>query len=82
LLRFSGHTALAIAAYNAGPTGVKRWLNLDRNYATDLWIETIPYKETREYVAAVLTYALIYQRRLGGKKALMVDFMNADVFNF
>jgi soluble lytic murein transglycosylase-like protein len=26
-------------------------------------------KETREYVAAVLTYALIYQRRLGGKKS-------------
>jgi soluble lytic murein transglycosylase len=51
---------LAIAAYNAGPTGVKRWLNLDRNYATDLWIETIPYKETREYVAAVFNF---YEKR-------------------
>ncbi len=74
--KFSGHLALAIAAYNAGPTGVKRWLKIDRNYATDVWIETIPYKETREYVAAVLTYTLIYQRRIGREKNLMIDFMN------
>jgi soluble lytic murein transglycosylase len=29
----------------------------------DIWIETIPYKETREYVTNVLAYALIYQQR-------------------
>jgi len=73
--KFSGNFALAVAAYNAGPTGVQRWIKIDRVYAADLWIETIPYKETREYVAAVLTYALIYQRRLGTGKNLMADFM-------
>jgi len=73
--KFSGNFALAAAAYNAGPDSVNRWLNIDSVYAADLWIETIPYKETRAYVAAVLTYALIYQRRLGGKQSLMSDFM-------
>lgn len=75
LKQFSGNFAVATAAYNAGPSGVKRWLKFDRNYSTDLWVETIPYKETREYVESVLTYALIYQRGLGGKKNLMIDFM-------
>ena len=73
--KFSGNFALAAAAYNAGPDSVNRWLNIDSVYAADLWIETIPYKETRAYVAAVLTYALIYQRQLGGKQTLMSDFM-------
>ncbi|MDF1582097.1 MAG: transglycosylase SLT domain-containing protein [Methyloprofundus sp.] len=73
--KFSGNFALAAAAYNAGPDSVNRWLNLDNVYAADLWIETIPYKETRAYVAAVLTYALIYQRQLGDKRSLMSDFM-------
>ncbi|MCF7971036.1 MAG: transglycosylase SLT domain-containing protein [Methylococcaceae bacterium] len=73
--KFSGNFALAAAAYNAGPDSVNRWLNMKGVYAADLWIETIPYKETRAYVAAVLTYALIYQRRLGGKQRLMSDFM-------
>ncbi|MBE0468732.1 MAG: transglycosylase SLT domain-containing protein [Methyloprofundus sp.] len=73
--KFSGNFALAAAAYNAGPDSVNRWLNLDNVYAADLWIETIPYKETRAYVAAVLTYTLIYQRQLGDKRSLMSDFM-------
>lgn len=73
--KFSGNFALAAAAYNAGPDSVNRWLNIANVYAADVWIETIPYKETRTYVAAVLTYALIYQRRLGGKQGLMSDFM-------
>lgn len=73
--KFSGNFALAAAAYNAGPDSVNRWLNIANVYAADVWIETIPYKETRTYVAAVLTYALTYQRRLGGKQGLMSDFM-------
>ena len=32
---------------------------------SDLWIETVPYTETREYLKRVLTYTVIYQRRMG-----------------
>ena len=72
---FSGHYALAAAAYNAGPHRVKRWLKFDGTLASDIWIETIPYKETRGYVAAVLTYAIIYQQRLPEKNTLISEFL-------
>lgn len=73
--KFSGNYALAAAAYNAGPHRVKRWLKFDNILASDIWIETIPYKETRGYVAAVLTYAMIYQQRLPEKKTLISAFL-------
>ena len=73
--KFDDHFALAAAAYNAGPHNVVKWLKIDRDYAADIWIETIPYKETRAYVAAVLTYALIYQSRLQSGDIRMQDFM-------
>ncbi len=72
---FSGNYALAAAAYNAGPHRVKRWLKFDGTLASDIWIETIPYKETRGYVAAVLTYAIIYQQRLPEKNTLISEFL-------
>ena len=75
LQRFHGHFALATAAYNAGPHRVKRWLPSDKTLPADIWIETIPFKETREYVVAVLAYATIYQQRLGGKSFQMERLM-------
>lgn len=64
---FEGNRILAAAAYNAGPTRVKKWLNKDRNAQLpyDVWIETIPYKETRGYVQNVLSFSVIYAYRLG-----------------
>ncbi|GAB4254737.1 MAG: lytic transglycosylase Slt [Methylomicrobium sp.] len=59
--RFDGHFALAAAAYNAGPGRVARWLPSGESMPADVWIETIPYKETREYVVSVLGYAIVYQ---------------------
>jgi soluble lytic murein transglycosylase len=65
LLRsFNGNLALATAAYNAGPRRVLQWLPTSDTMPTDSWIETIPFKETRQYVFAVLSYAVIYQHRL------------------
>lgn len=73
--RFGGHYALAAAAYNAGPHRVNRWLPVDHKVAADIWIETIPFTETRAYVSAVLTYALIYQKQLKKNVLSMRDFM-------
>lgn len=75
LNQFGGHYALAAAGYNAGPHRVKRWLPTDSSLAADIWIETIPFNETRAYVSSVLTYALIYQRQLGENLLTMKDFM-------
>ncbi len=59
------HPVLAAAAYNAGPHRVERWRPAERNVSADLWIENIPYRETREYVRRVITYTAIYEQRLG-----------------
>lgn len=56
--------ALAAASYNAGPHRVSNWLP-EYDMPADMWIETIPFKETREYVQNFLTYVVIYQRLLG-----------------
>lgn len=63
LKQFNGHYAIALAAYNAGPQKVKKWLPETSAMPSDIWIETIPYRETREYVSSVLAYTLIYQQR-------------------
>jgi len=74
LTQFDGHYALALAAYNAGPHRVKKWLPETEALPADIWIETIPYHETREYVTAVLAYALIYQQRTQSNELSMNDF--------
>lgn len=58
------HVILATASYNAGPGRIPRWLYEDA-METDRWIETIPYKETREYVKNVMAFTAIYHERLG-----------------
>ena len=65
LKRYKGNRVLATAAYNAGPTNVKRWLKRNDG-PLDIWIENIPFNETREYVQRVLAYSTIYSYRLGG----------------
>jgi soluble lytic murein transglycosylase len=74
LTQFDGHYALALAAYNAGPHRVKKWLPETEALPADIWIETIPFHETREYVTAVLAYALIYQQRTQSNELSMNDF--------
>ena len=74
LTQFDGHYALALAAYNAGPHRVKKWLPETEALPADIWIETIPFHETREYVTNVLAYALIYQQRTQSNELSMNDF--------
>jgi len=59
-------TALTAASYNAGPGRVSSWLPKSETVPADIWIDTIPYPETRNYVKNVLTYAIIYQYLMGG----------------
>jgi soluble lytic murein transglycosylase len=64
--RFDGSPWLGSAAYNAGPEAVDRWVNARDTLDPDFFIETIPYKETREYVSRVLAFSVIYDWRLHG----------------
>lgn len=58
LERYQGNRIKALAAYNAGPHRVDAWLP-EKPVPYDVWIESIPFHETRDYVRAVLTYRLI-----------------------
>lgn len=62
--RLQENPVLATAAYNAGPWRVESWLP-KQSQAADIWIETVPYRETREYLKRVLAYTVIYNYRLG-----------------
>ncbi|MFW5926825.1 MAG: transglycosylase SLT domain-containing protein, partial [Wenzhouxiangella sp.] len=62
---FDGDWVLVAAAYNAGANAVRRWLDerpVKRD--PDVWIETLPYHETRDYVPRVLAFATIYEWQL------------------
>ncbi len=61
---YQNHPALATAAYNAGPGRVRKWMP-ENTMPADAWVETIPIRETRDYVQNVMTYAVIYQQLLG-----------------
>ncbi|HXP01344.1 MAG TPA: transglycosylase SLT domain-containing protein [Luteibacter sp.] len=64
--RYNGAPWLASAAYNAGPNKVDQWVEARGTLDPDLFVASIPYKETREYVARVMAFAVIYDWRLNG----------------
>ncbi|MEO8748626.1 MAG: transglycosylase SLT domain-containing protein [Rhodanobacter sp.] len=75
--RFDGSTWLASAAYNAGPNRVAQWIAARGELAPDVFVATIPYKETREYVARVMAFSVIYDWRLNGQVVPLSVRMNA-----
>ena len=72
LQQYQGNRVHAAAAYNAGPHRVDRWLKAYRaDLPTDIWIEVIPFRETRGYVQNVLAFSVIYGLRLGKPNSLI-----------
>jgi soluble lytic murein transglycosylase len=57
--RYGGQLTLSLAAYNAGPAAVARWLPRTAMDA-DVWIENIPYNETRGYVQHILEHIIAF----------------------
>jgi len=56
--------ALAAAAYNAGPSRAQAWRPADAALEGAIWVETIPFNETRDYVKKVLANAMLYAHAL------------------
>ncbi len=64
--RFNGSPWLASAAYNAGPGNAQRWVDARGNLDPEVFILSMPFNETRDYVTRVLSFATIYGWRLNG----------------
>ncbi len=58
--RFGGQTIVALAAYNAGPNAAARWIP-QQPVEADVWIENIPYNETRTYVQRIVWHNLVFR---------------------
>lgn len=58
------------AAYNAGPKQVVYWLKNHPPKEIDVWIETLPWQETRNYLKNVMAFYVVYQYRLNQKPNL------------
>ncbi len=65
--RYDGNHVLATAAYNAGPHRVDRWLPQSGVVDARIWIENIPFNETRKYVRRVMAAETIFHWRLTGE---------------
>ncbi|MDM8565475.1 transglycosylase SLT domain-containing protein [Candidatus Halobeggiatoa sp. HSG11] len=68
--KFDGNYMLATAGYNAGPNRAKRWAKENGCIPADIWVELIPFRETRKYVSRVLFYTSIFENRLGKNSRL------------
>jgi soluble lytic murein transglycosylase len=67
-----GSPVLATAAYNAGPGRAQRWRD-SRPMEAAIYIESIPFAETREYVKKVMSNAMHYAARFGQPSVLLKD---------
>ncbi|MCF6458286.1 transglycosylase SLT domain-containing protein [Pseudoalteromonas sp. MMG024] len=73
-----GNEVIATASYNAGYHKVKRWLPQEA-VDFDLWVEAIPYRETREYVKNVYAYRQVYATRSGNKENLFDELISMKI---
>ncbi|MBW8307691.1 MAG: transglycosylase SLT domain-containing protein [Thiobacillus sp.] len=67
-----GSAVLATAAYNAGPGRAQRWRDI-RPMEAAVYIESIPFAETRDYVKKVMSNAMYYAARFGQPSVLLTD---------
>ncbi len=74
--KYGGKPYEVIAGYNAGPGPLNRWKSQRPGMDPDFWIETISYKETRDYVARVLAFSAIYDWRMSGDALRVTDRMH------
>ena len=70
--RYDQQRPLAFAAYNAGEHRVDRWIKDRSGMPMEVWIETIPYRETRGYVKSVLAFNHLYSKRMNDPMPLLL----------
>lgn len=69
--RYDNRRPLVAAAYNAGEHRVDRWIKDTSGQSMDAWIESIPYRETRNYVKNVMAFTKVYGYRQGSPRPML-----------
>jgi soluble lytic murein transglycosylase len=59
---FNGNLIKALAAYNGGPGNVRKWSKRWNNLSLLEWVESIPFRETRNYVKRIMEFYVHYVR--------------------
>ncbi|GHA78485.1 transglycosylase SLT domain-containing protein [Cognatilysobacter bugurensis] len=77
--QYGAQPYFAVAGYNAGPAPLNRWKSQRPGMDADFWIETVSYKETRDYLARVFAFATIYDWRLNGDALNLLDRMHGRI---
>lgn len=65
--KYEGRWIMALGAYNAGSRAAERWRPVDGPREADVWIENIPYNETRGYIQRILLHVAAYRWLATGK---------------
>lgn len=68
--QYHQHPLLMMAAYNAGPRQVNYWLKNHEPKEIDIWIETLPWRETRNYLKNIIAFYAVYQYRMHERLSL------------
>jgi soluble lytic murein transglycosylase len=68
--RFKDQVPLAVAAYNCGPEAIARWLTRSPGMELDVFVERIPYRETRDYAGRVMGNLARYAYLAKGESAV------------
>lgn len=79
LQRTDNNWIIATAAYNAGLNRVVEWLP-EQPTDFDVWVETMPYQETRDYVKNVLAYQQIYTILMGKKDNVLAPLISLQMY--
>jgi hypothetical protein len=69
---------LMLAAYNGGPNRAAKWLNDTTRRDPLLFIESLPVRETRDYVQQVMVHYVIYRARLGQPMTPLMQLANGE----
>jgi soluble lytic murein transglycosylase len=80
--KLDNNQILVSASYNAGWRNVQKWLPQDEALASDIWVELIPFRETRNYVKAVTAYKQIYYAQLHNEVVLPGEMARAKASVF
>ncbi|WP_428310936.1 transglycosylase SLT domain-containing protein [Hydrocarboniphaga sp.] len=77
LERYDNEFVLVLGAYNAGPKPVSRWQPAKDSLDADIWIENVPYNETRSYIQRVIWHSAVFGWRADGAPQKIDKLMHA-----